>query len=178
MSVSAASTFFGCFEFDENNLTQYSNSAPCLHITGYGSTSTLGNYIANDIGDHNVVSLLATYNPVTSTTPAVRALTSTSTMHMSNIATFGLASATSTEYLTRRFALNNRFEIATAPLFIDDSNISGIINCSKHSNIYLHINHCQELTTLTSALDGSQYKVWRLYNSNNSSFSTILVKYA
>ena len=177
LSVSGASTFFGCFEFDENHLTQYSNSAPCLHVTGYGATPTLGSYTTNDIGDHNVVSLLGTYNPATATTPGVRALTSTSTIHMSNIATFSLASNVSAEFRSRTFKLNNQLEIATAPLVVDDSNISSIINCSKYSKIFLYFNYTTELMTVTSALDGSQYKIWNLFNFNNSSFSTIIVPY-
>jgi hypothetical protein len=178
LSVSGASTFFGCFEFDENHLTQYSNSAPCLHVTGYGATSTLGNFATNDIGDHNVVSLLATYNPVTATTPGVRALTSTSTMHMSNIAAFGLASNVSTEYSYRKFKSNDKFKISTSPIFIDDAASQlGIINCSKYSKIFLYFNYTRELMTVISALDGSQYKIWNLFNSTNSSFSTIIVPY-
>ena len=178
LSVSGSSTLFGCFEFDENHLTQYSNSAPCLHVTGYGATATLGNYAANDVGDHNVVSLLATYNPVTATTPGVRALTSTSTMHMSNIATFGLASNVSTEYMYRKYKNNNQTEIATAPLMIDDSAAqASIINCSKYSKIFLYFNYTRELMTVVSSIDGTQYRIWNLFNSNNSSFSTIIVPY-
>ena len=178
LSVSANSTFFGCFEFDENHLTTYSNSAPCLHVTGFGATSTLSNYIANDAGDWNVVSLLSTYNPTTSTTPGVRAITTTASMHMSNIAEMGLASATSTEYRTRAFKANDRLEIPTAPLYVDDSaSQSGIINCSKYSKIFLYFNTNQELSTIVGADDGVSFKIWRLYNAALTSFSSILVPY-
>ena len=182
LSVSASSTFVGCFEFDENHLTQYSNSAPCLHVTGFGNTSTLTSVTANNAGDLNAVSLLATYNPATATTPGVRSLTTaftTNTMHMSNISVFGLASYTSTEYQERKFPLNNRFEISTAPLIFDD-NVGqlGMINCSKYSKIFLYFNHTLELSPVVSALTGSQYKIWNLYNSTNASFSTIIVPYS
>jgi hypothetical protein len=178
LSVSGNSTFFGCFEHDENHLSTYSSAAPCLHVTGFGATSTLSNYAVNDAGDWNVVSMLATYNPATSTTPGVRALTTQASLHMSNIAEMGLASATSSEYLTRQYKYNNALELPTAPLYINDTvSQLGIINSSKYSNMYLYYNSTQELSTITNADGTASYKLWRLYNAALSSFSTILVPY-
>lgn len=178
LSVSGNSTFFGCFEHDETHLSTYSTSAPCLHVTGFGATSTLSSYAVNDAGDWNVVSMLATYNPVTSTTPGVRAITTQSSMHMSNIAELGLVSATSVEYLTRAYKVNNRLEIPTAPLYVDDTvSQLGIINCSKHSKIFMFYNAKQEMSTIIGADDGTSFRIWRLYNAALTSFSTILVPY-
>lgn len=196
------STSFGCFEFDENNLTQYSNSAPCIYLSAMGTDSTtavaslptLVNITANtnlnyDTAENNYAQILGTFNPTTSTTPSSRAIVNTFTTHtldMNNRRAFNLASHASTEHHSKKFFMNNRFEIATSPIFVDDRDGAlGIINCSKYSRIFLYFNHTADGELVTSAINGAQYKVWNINTyiasltaKEEFAYSTIIVPYS
>jgi hypothetical protein len=180
-NVGGRTCFHSSMEFDENNVTQFSNAAPVLHITGGGATTTLTNQTTATTTSVNVVSILNMYNPADGTTPGVRCLTNTtnSASFNSNFV-FGLASGTDIEdILLRRFydptTTKNKWQ--PSPIFIDDTaNGNGIIDLSKYSNMYLFLNGSFEGSIWRDS-NGVDYKSLHIYNSGLTDFSVILVKY-
>lgn len=180
-TIGGRTCFHASIEFDENNVTQFSNAAPVLHITGGGATTTLTNQTTATTTAVNVVSLLNMYNPADGTTPGIRCLTNTINFaHFNSNAAFGLTNGVDVEdIILRRFydpaSARNKWQ--PAPIFIDDTtNGNGIIDLSKHSNMYLFLNASFEGSMWRDS-NGVDYKSLHIFNSALTDFSVILVKY-
>ncbi len=180
-TIGGRTCFHASVEFDENNVTQYSNAAPVLHITGGGATTTLTNQTTATTTSVNVASILNMYNPVDGTTPGIRCLTNTvNFVNFNSNSAFGLTAGTDTEdILLRRFydttSAKNKWQ--PAPIFIDDTaNGNGFIDLSKYSNMYLFLNGSFEGSIWRDS-NGVDYKSLHIYNSGLTDFSVVLVKY-
>jgi len=180
-TIGGRSCFHATVEFDDTTLTTFSNAAPVVHITGAGATTTLTNQTTTSTSNVNVVSMLSVYDPATSTTPGVRALTNTlNTANLNSVATFGLSSGVDKGGIVSVRTINTstqKNQWLPAPILIDDSDHgNGILDLSKYSNMLIFVNASFELSNWTDS-NGVVYKAINLYNAGYSVFSTILVKY-
>jgi hypothetical protein len=184
-TIGGRTCFHFTTEFDETGPTAYANVAPCLHITGGGSTTQLTSSTVAASTSLNVISVLGAYD-AGAAVPAntgIRCLTSAASgsansANFNSVIAEGLTSGTdASNTFLRRIITTGKNSWLPAPIVIDDTaNGNGIIDCSKYSNTYLFIDG-----SFTEGYwidtNNVNYKGLNIYNSALTDYSTILVKY-
>lgn len=164
------------FEFDETGPTTFSTSAPCIHMTG-GADLTWSALSTPTAVAEAVNSLLSTFDPTTGVIVGNRQLTNKvgSSSRLSSSITMGATDAGEINALATVTA--GRKSWSAAPLTINDTDRgNGLIDLTKHSDVWLFLNGSYEGATW-SLQTGAQYKSLNVYNATGTAFSTILVKY-
>lgn len=175
-------TFFhGTFEFDITGPVSYSNSAPCVHITGSGGDEALANLTTNSIATTTkVISLLNTYDVSTSAVVPIRCIVNSNgtTARFFSPSVTGITPFDSSSKFQSAEYSNSIKKFKSVPLLVNDTlNGNGILDLTKHSNIRLFSNH--DIENSIWDIDGVKYKSLNIYSAalNGTLFSTVLVKY-
>lgn len=166
--------YFAAVEFPETALTSaYSTAVPVLYMTG-PATSTLSSLTANSTAAAHVHNLVNMYNPVTTTTVGVRALTPTS-LHTARI-------QSSVLYTIRTFliredtAINGPFNIT--PIVHDDIGFgNGYLDLSVLSSMYIGPNDVSTNGNTFISSTGVNYKGISVFDAARASSTMFMVRY-